>query len=274
MLSKVVFFGGLAALTAAQAPQLTVETTTGTVTGLINGTTPSVRQFLSIPFAQPPVGSLRWLPPQALKTNSSQRIDATRYPPSCPQFLSAVPSVYNQDIPPWIPYRYDQPAAAGASLQTSSEDCLYLGIWTPTNATKTSSLPVLFFITGGAFLTNGVDVPAQIPNHWVERTRSHIVVTINYRLNIFGYACSLLQHDVYPHHVLLTCTWGLLADICLQLPKCTYLRRSEPWSPRSTCRSRVGSCQHRLFWWRSHTHHNVGTVRWGYQRGLPQPCLP
>ena len=186
MLPTAALLAALAAITAAQSPKLTIETSTGTVTGLINGTTPSVRQFLSIPFAQPPVGSLRWLPPQQLNTNSSAKVDATQFPPSCPQFLSAVPSVYNQDIQPWIPYRYDQPAAAGASLQTSSEDCLYLGIWTPTNVTSTSSLPVLFFITGGAFLTNGVNVPAQIPNHWVERTQSHIVVTINYRLNIFG----------------------------------------------------------------------------------------
>jgi len=177
---------GLVAFAATQTPELIIETNTGTVTGLINGTTPSVRQFLSIPFAQPPVDKFRWLPPQQLTTEPSHQIDATQYPPSCPQFLPAVPAVYNQDITSWAPYRYDQPAPAGASLQTSSEDCLYLAVWTPTNATNTSSLPVLFFITGGAFLTNGVNVPIQIPNHWVQRTQSHVVVTINYRLNIFG----------------------------------------------------------------------------------------
>lgn len=182
----IPILGLIAALSVAQALELTIETSTGTITGLVNGTTPNVRQFVSVPFAQPPVDGLRWLPPQALETNSSQMIDATRYPPSCPQYLSANPTVYNQVIQPWIPYRYDQPADAGESLQTSSEDCLYLGIWTPANATNTSALPVLFFITGGAFQTNGVDVPAQIPNHWVERTQSHVVVTINYRMNIFG----------------------------------------------------------------------------------------
>lgn len=182
----ISLFSILSVLTLAQALELTIETSTGTVTGLLNGTTPNVRQFLSVPFAQPPVHQLRWLPPQALETNSSHQVDATRYPPSCPQYLSSTPSVYNQDIPSWIPYRYDQRADAGASLQTSSEDCLYLGIWTPANATNSSSLPVMFFITGGAFQTNGVDVPAQVPNHWVERTQSHVVVTINYRMNIFG----------------------------------------------------------------------------------------
>lgn len=186
MLLPLTLSFGLIASSIAQSLQLTVETNTGTVTGIINGTTPNVRQFLSIPFAQPPVGKLRWQPPQSLQTNTSANIDATRYPKSCPQFLSSTRTVYNQDIPPWIPYRYDQPADAGQSLQTSDEDCLYLGIWTPANATNSSALPVVFFITGGAFQTNGVDVPAQIPNHWVERTKSHIVVTINYRMNIFG----------------------------------------------------------------------------------------
>lgn len=195
MLPSLTTIAALAALAAAQVIELSVETSTGTVTGLVNGTTPAVRQFLSIPFAQPPVDSLRWLPPQPLDSDASEQIDATQYPPSCPQFLSAVPSVYNEDVTPWIPYRYDQPAPAGASLQTSSEDCLYLAIWTPTNATNTSSLPVLFFITGGAFLTNGIDVPAQIPNHWVQRTQSHIVVTINYRLNIFGFPNAATLED-------------------------------------------------------------------------------
>lgn len=186
MLPAIALLSSLVAYSAAKAPELSVKTKTSTVLGILNSTTPNVRQFLSVPFAQPPIRDLRWLPPQALDTNSSHLVDATRYPKSCPQFLSATPSVYNQDITPWIPYRYDQPAAPGQSLQTSSEDCLYLGIWTPVNATNTSALPVLFFITGGAFQTNGVDVPVQIPNHWVERTQSHIVVTINYRLNIFG----------------------------------------------------------------------------------------
>src|SRR5689334_7121171 len=114
MILTIAVLAGLTALVAAQAPELTIETTSGKVTGLINGTTPAVRQFLRIPFAQPPVNSLRWLPPQPLHANTSRHIDATQYPPSCPQFLTAVPSVYNEDVTPWIPYRYDQPASAGA----------------------------------------------------------------------------------------------------------------------------------------------------------------
>lgn len=187
MLLLVSIFTFFLALVNTQAPELTVETSIGNVTGIINGTTPSVRQFLSIPYAQPPVKDLRFLPPQPLGTaNSSVSIDATRFPPSCPQFVTRIPSVYNQYATAWLPSKYDQSQDAGASLDTSSEDCLYLAIWTPANATNISSLPVLFFMTGGAFLTGGINIPVQIPSHWVERTQSHIVVTINYRVNIFG----------------------------------------------------------------------------------------
>jgi len=45
----------------------------------------------------------------------------------------------------------------------------------------------MFFMTGGGFQTGGVYIPQQIPTDWVDRTQSHIVVTINYRLNIFGF---------------------------------------------------------------------------------------
>jgi carboxylesterase type B len=62
-------------------------------------------------------------------------------------------------------------------------------VWTPTTAPPPpdAGLPVLFFMTGGGFVIGGVDIPWQLPTSWVERTQSHIVVTINYRLNIFGF---------------------------------------------------------------------------------------
>ncbi len=179
MITYILLTTALISLAKALTPQLTVETKTGTITGIINGTTPNVRQFLSIPFGQPPVGDLRWEAPVAVNTSCSTQIDATQYPKSCPQFRSSIKSIYNQVIVPWIPAAYDQSPTAGESLQSSQEDCLYLAVWTPVNATNTSSLPVLFFITGGAFQTNGIDVPVQIPSHWVERTQSHVVVTIN-----------------------------------------------------------------------------------------------
>ena len=42
------------------------------------------------------------------------------------------------------------------------------------------------FVTGGGGITGGIDIPSQLPSPWVSRSQEHIVVTINYRVNIFG----------------------------------------------------------------------------------------
>ena len=183
MLTSLEFLASLALIcgpvNAAPTPpsNLVVTASTGTYTGIVNGTAPSVRQFLNIPYAAPPTGQRRWLPPANLTTNSSTLFDATQYAPSCPQYISKVPSVYNEDVP-----QYDIPpgsenTTAGLFAETSSEDCLSLAIWTPQNA---SGLPVLMFITGGGFQTGGIDIAYQLPYHWVQRTQAHIVVTIKY----------------------------------------------------------------------------------------------
>ncbi|KAJ7432830.1 Alpha/Beta hydrolase protein [Mycena galericulata] len=84
-------------------------------------------------------------------------------------------------------YNGDQNHTSGLVGEATSEDCLYLAVWTPANATFGSKLPVLFFMTGGGLQTGGVDIEWQLPTSWVERSQEHIVVTINYRLNIFGF---------------------------------------------------------------------------------------
>jgi acetylcholinesterase len=169
---------------------LTVQTSTGTYTGLIDARFPKTRQFRAIPFAQPPVLSRRWLPPQKLKSTPSEHHYATRFPPSCPQFVTAVTSLWNQNLTKGnLIYNGGQNDSSGLVGEATSEDCLYLAVWTPTTAAPPpdAGLPVLFFMTGGGFVIGGVDIPWQLPTSWVERSQSHIVVTINYRLNIFGF---------------------------------------------------------------------------------------
>ena len=168
---------------------LTVQTSTGTYTGLIDPKYRNTRQFRAIPFAEPPVLSRRWLPPQKLSSPASEHHYATRFPPSCPQFVTAVQSLFNQNLTEGnLIYNGNQNGSSGLVGEATSEDCLYLAIWTPTAAlTSNASLPVLFFMTGGGFILGGVDIPWQLPTSWVERSQSHIVVTINYRLNIFGF---------------------------------------------------------------------------------------
>lgn len=82
---------------------------------------------------------------------------------------------------------YGQSLTDGNVAQNSAEDCLSLAVWTPANATTDSKLPVVLYWTGGGDNTGGVNIPTQLPSNWVHRSQSHIVVTINYRVNIFGF---------------------------------------------------------------------------------------
>ncbi|KAL1301936.1 hypothetical protein AAFC00_002395 [Neodothiora populina] len=160
---------------------LEIQTSSGVVFGAINGITPRVRAFLGIPYAEPPVGPLRWLP--AIALNSTNRtINASQFGPSCPQNY-ALRDIYSTEIPEFL---VDGPM---------SEDCLSLSVWAPANP-KNTSLPVFIWIHGGGFNFGSASVPYQIPAKWVQRTQSHIVVSIQYRLNILGFPNAAgLEHN-------------------------------------------------------------------------------
>jgi carboxylesterase type B len=160
---------------------LKVDTTVGPVYGLINGTTPSVAQFLGIPFAQPPIDQLRWAPPTAKLPVSS--IDATQFSPSCPQYESTIPSVYNIDSRNFLITR-----------GKTSEDCLTLNIWAPVGAVgkQIEKLPVVVWIYGGGFQTGGGEIGYQIPSQWVQRSQAHIVVGIKYIHRSLDPGCQVL----------------------------------------------------------------------------------
>jgi para-nitrobenzyl esterase len=140
--------GGQAA-TGASGP--VVSTANGAVRGLANG---AVDEFLGIPYAAPPVGALRWQPPQPAASWSGVR-DATQFAPHCPQ--------------PASPF-------GQASV---SEDCLFLNVFT----TPGSGHPVMVWIHGGALVTGESNDynPAKLVADGVT------VVTINYRLGALGF---------------------------------------------------------------------------------------
>lgn len=165
---------------------LTVRSYTGVYTGQLNQNFSNVREFLNVPYGLPTNGSNRWLPPKKTPLSSNQ-FDATKYPPSCPQYVSKILSVWNQVVTEYLIYDGNENTTAGLFAQESSEDCLSLAIWTPANATSASSLPVIMFMTGGGFVTGDIQIPYQLPQRWVSRTQTHIVVTINYRVNIMGF---------------------------------------------------------------------------------------
>lgn len=131
-----------------------------------------------MPFAQPPLGDLRFSLPQALPTNASGDgnvvVDASNFGPSCPQYESTTPSVYNK----WVREYF--------IWGETGEDCLTVSIWAPSSPIE-EKLPVFIWVYGGGESTGGSSVPYQNPQKWVQRTQAHIVVSVQYRLNFFGF---------------------------------------------------------------------------------------
>jgi len=149
---------------AAHADPLTVKTEQGKVKGkTINDG--KVRAFLGLPYAEPPVGDLRWKAPEPPAKWKGDR-DGTTFAPHCAQNHVFDDMIF-QD-------------AAGAK-----EDCLYLNVYTPAESTDKSKLPVMFWIHGGGYSGGGSDEPRH--NGDFLPLKGVVLVTINYRLGVFGF---------------------------------------------------------------------------------------
>jgi para-nitrobenzyl esterase len=122
-----------------------------------------VRSFKGIPFAAPPIGELRWSPPQPVKPWFGDR-SSERFGPRCMQTGRL------GDVDP--------------SDHLMSEDCLYLNVWAPSESAD-DRLPVMVWIYGGSFhIGSGSE-------RWYDGAnlakKGVIVVTVNYRLDVFGF---------------------------------------------------------------------------------------
>ncbi len=140
------------------------QTTEGMVVGEENPAT-QTNSWIAIPYAQPPIGALRWRAPQP-PGKRSQPLKTTKFCSICPQYI-------DHDRNPATP-----------QVVMGSEDCLYLNIWAPKNVA--GNLPVFFWIHGGG---NSIQWPLlSLQDGGILASRGNmIVVTVNYRLGPMGF---------------------------------------------------------------------------------------
>jgi para-nitrobenzyl esterase len=151
-----------------QADAAVVVTEDGPVRGTVGAT---VRSFLAMPYAAPPVGDLRWRAPLPAARWHGLR-DATEPAPYCPQ----LPSPYGR--------------------ASTSEDCLYLNVFTPPRANPGDRYPVMFWVHGGALLVGGS--AGYDPSRLV--AKGVVVVTINYRIGMLGFLAHPALTGESPEH--------------------------------------------------------------------------
>ena len=149
----VITFG----VCAAEMPVVKVET--GSLQGVIEY---NMQVFKNIPYAAPPVGDLRWRPPQPAPSWSGTR-DASKFGESCPQ-------------------QYIKNLSDGLGLP-GSEDCLKLNVYGPVKPGK--NLPVMVWIHGGGLIVDGARDPQFTPINLIKN--GVIVVTVDYRLGSLGF---------------------------------------------------------------------------------------
>jgi para-nitrobenzyl esterase len=165
-----VALGLLLAHISTSAAAATVKVAQGRLTGVAQKNS---EVWLGVPYAEPPVGELRWRAPIPARSWAGEHQAATA-PASCMQIINPP-----EGRGPWTP-EYLIPASGPVS-----EDCLYLNIWTPKNAIG-QRLPVFVWLHGGALVEGSATVPVYDGVN-LAANGNVIVVAINYRLGPFGF---------------------------------------------------------------------------------------
>ena len=187
LLLVAVFLLSIVAVSCAAPAPVAIEDPIKIDTGLVSGiTVGDLHVYKGIPFAAPPVGDLRWKPPQPAASWEGVK--------ECTEFGPAPMGYFSTSFP--------------VHAATTSEDCLYLNIWTPAK-TSGDKLPVMVWIYGGAFrfgegsnpLYNGENLASQ----------GVVVVTFNYRLGPIGFLAHPLLSEESEHNS--SGNYGLLDQI-------------------------------------------------------------
>lgn len=167
---------------ASDSPPV-VDIVTGSLSGVHDGKT-GLNVYKGIPYAAPPVGPLRWKPPQPAAGWTGVR-QADHFGPRCMQR-----AIFNDMV-----FRSDG----------MGEDCLYLNVWTPAHGPG-EKLPVLVYFYGGGFIGGDGSEPrydgASLARHGI------VTVTVNYRLDVFGFLALPALATESPDHA--TGNYGLL----------------------------------------------------------------
>ncbi len=162
---------------AMLAPDVPVTVTGGDIVGAFADGNPDIVAFKGVPYAAPPVGDLRWKPPEPVVGWDGVR-DATAPGPICMQTG---------------PAQMRSPTASDDDPE--SEDCLLLNIWAPTETQE--PLPVMVWVHGGGFFNGAGSLPIYdgtgVAEHGV------VLVTINYRVGVFGFFAHPALSAESPH---------------------------------------------------------------------------
>ncbi|KAH0586052.1 hypothetical protein H2248_007327 [Termitomyces sp. 'cryptogamus'] len=171
---------------AATAASPSVKLDKATVTGAVSLSGTS-HKFLGIPFAQPPVGDLRFRLPQPIAPYTSD-FSATTFGLSCPQQavdLPIISGLTQQAVDFLVNSIY-------GTIFPDSEDCLTINVVKPATATRTSKLPVVVWIFGGGFELGGTSMydGSVIVDRSIQLGSPVIYVSMNYRVSAFGFLAS------------------------------------------------------------------------------------
>ncbi|KAI1076456.1 Alpha/Beta hydrolase protein [Whalleya microplaca] len=175
---------------------LIVNTTSGTFSPHLPGSYPGVASFPDIPYAENPTGPLRFAPPVPIKVRDDGVVHATRLPAGCFQYvLPALKETIGEVL--------EETKFQRGDYANTTEDCLHLSIFAPRAAGERAALetahmadgekgehsdllPVIIWIHGGGYALGGINTPYELAPSWVQRSQSHIVVQVQYRLNLLG----------------------------------------------------------------------------------------